>query len=339
MKNAETKTFVLDSKDVELTEPEHKAELTIAEYEGQNIGVAVVDAREKNIDDEPEGRTILWPQSFDARLDRFEMQRMEVIAQTLNARVVAVEAPGVGGDGAKSTFAQKYDLAKRGSFDKVAHAQLGAMKEVVEFEDDEDIEMLLYSQGAAQGAAMIEQLANEAHNLKIKVPRVAIIEAVNDHDWKLLGKDGLLAKIGQETNRENVDRYLKENDAYDFLVPPTDRTEEGEKKVKKLNLKQTLSRAAFGLALRKGFISKFEETIKESTSKLGIKKIDFIRANGSEVARKKENEETVRRLKLVIPLAEVALTEVVASPGEPDHHHPFVHSMSSIKELVEDQLK
>lgn len=87
----------------------------------------MVDAREQGDDGTPEGRTILWPMSFEARLDEFETQRFEVLADILKARVIAVEVPGVGMDGAaNATLRQKAALA-RGSFKAHARAMLGAL--------------------------------------------------------------------------------------------------------------------------------------------------------------------------------------------------------------------
>src|SRR5680860_285819 len=91
------KEFILDSSKAQLERPTHEAVVSIAEYEGKDIAVAVVDARKKSLETgEMEGKTIIWPQAYMARMDNFETQRFKTIAEALNARVISVEVPGVG---------------------------------------------------------------------------------------------------------------------------------------------------------------------------------------------------------------------------------------------------
>ena len=176
-----SETFQLDSRESLIKKPTHEALVSIAEYEGLDIGVGVVDAREISLETgEPEGKTIIWPMAYLARMDAFETQRLSTIAEALKARVVGIEAPGVGVSmDAKTTLSQKLDLL-RGDFGSSAHAMLGALNETIDLKDGDEVEFMLFSQGAALGASMIKELGEKAHDLDLQVPRVTIIEAVND---------------------------------------------------------------------------------------------------------------------------------------------------------------
>jgi len=245
----EIDTFQLDSRDADLQRPTHEAFVYIAEHEGLDIGVGVVDARKKSLETgELEGRTIIWPMAYLARMDAFETQRLVVVAEALNARVVGVETAGVGvSEDAKSLFLQKLDLLK-GNFNSSAHAMLGALRETIDFADGDEVEFLLFSQGVALGVAMIEDLGKKAHGLDLSVPKVTIIEAVNDQPWNL---KKLLDAIGKED--KYTDRYLDENKRHEWLEPPSDRTEAGKIERKKLDRKQLISTLLGGAALRKSF--------------------------------------------------------------------------------------
>ncbi len=327
-----------------LEKPAHEAIRTVAEYDGQHIGVAVVDAREEGENGTLKGRTILWPMAFEARLDEFELQRFEVVADTLNARVIAVEVPGVGMDeNAKTTLKQKASVAG-GSFKAHARAMLGAVAEVVPFEEDEEVEMLLYSQGGAEGVAMARELGKkkDVHGLKLKIPRVTFIEAVSDGKQFLAS---LLSKINKETNRENTDRYLAENEEYDWLVEPSDRNPETKENWEKLTKKQTINNLLAGAALRRRFRPKLVRAIKKDqrNNKTGISnaQIDLIRTNGSIVAREKHNKKTVEKLnrKLKKSLGRAALINIAPAPGDKDHRHPIVHSAPAMRDIAEQLLR
>lgn len=335
----------LERSEKPLLEPEHKAERTIAEYGNQHIGVAVVDAREKKDDGKLEGRTILWPMSFEARLDEFEMQRFEVLADVLKARVIAVEVPGVGmEEGAKTTLRQKTSLAA-GNFKAHARAMLGALAEVVPFKENEEVEMLLFSQGGAEGVAMAKELGKkkDLHGLKLKIPRVTFIEAVNDDGWFL---PNLLAKINKDTNQENTDRYLQENEYYSWLVKPSDRDPDTKQEWERLKKCQTVNNLLAGAALQRPFRPKLVRAIKKDKrngGKTGISRarIDLIRTNASLVAREKSNRKTVEKLRKVLvgPLGQAALINIVPAPGDKDHHHPAVQSKPFVRNVAEQLLR
>jgi hypothetical protein len=218
----------LDSRVAELSKPNIEAKLTIAEYEKMYIGVAVADARETNSNGEKVGKTVLWPQSFLAPLDQFERQRLVTMAEAIKARFIAVERPGVGVDERANPGMGLFE--RLNGINKNAYDMLGALKEVVPDVNGGELELALYSQGAVIGGHMIKHFYNKAHGLDVIIPKITVIEDVNDTTFNL----ALIAKIGSEdTDRDpktkikvehNVtDRYLQENDRFNWLTWPTDR--------------------------------------------------------------------------------------------------------------------
>ncbi|MEP7204993.1 MAG: hypothetical protein ABI716_02265 [Candidatus Saccharibacteria bacterium] len=328
--------YNLDSRETVLDRPTHEAVVSVAEYGGLDIGVSVVDARKNLVgSDEKTGRTIIWPEAYAARLDDFETQRQMTIAEALSARVISVEMPGVGmSEAAKTTPAQKRGLM-RGSFDRSADAMLGALDEIVPLKAGEEVEFMLFSQGVALGTAMIDKLGHEAHGLKLKVPRVMLIEAVNDQPWNLVK---LLSAIGKED--KFTDSYLDQNKDYDWLVPPADRTETGKRQLDVLNHKQNISMLMAGAALRRPFTPDFLEAIKrdsaERTTGISQARVDMYKLGGSEVSRWSENLMTLGQLRVAMPLGRVAMTRVGSPEGQVDPRHPAVHSMPNIDVMSRD---
>jgi hypothetical protein len=330
--------FILDSREADLVRPKHEAKASISEYGGLDIAVGVVDARPDN----ETGRTLIWVEAYKARADEFEIQRATTVAEALRARVIVVEEPGIGvSDEARTTRMQKLDLA-RGRFKDSAFATLGALNEAVKFAPGEEAELLLFSQGAAVGAAMLECLGNEAHGMKLKIPRVSIIEAVNDQPWNLVK---LLKNIGEED--AHTDRYLSENDPYDWLVSPTDRTPEGKARVAKLDKAQNPSLLLGGAALRKPFapvlLSAIDTDKSDHTTGISTARIEIFKFDGSSVSRLEKNQLTFNQLSAVMPLGCTALTEITGpddlDDGHSHHYHPAVHSMPNMHVIASELLK
>ncbi len=326
------KQFSLDWHDTELKRPTHEAIQTVAEFEGLNIAVSVVDARTKSDIEKNDGRTIIWPQSYDARIDQFETQRQVTIAEALKARLINVDAPGLGfSEDTKSTVGQKIDLLG-GSFDKMSYAMLGAIDEVVDLRDGENVEMLMYSQGLSYGSAMLKHMGKEAFGLKIKVPRITVIEGVNDQPWPLFK---LLDAIGKEDAQ--ADRYLKQNENYDWLVLPQDKqSESGKKDRKDINNRQAVTMLLSGAAMRKpavpDILSAVEQDRSDGTTGISSAQVDFIKFDASGVSRIEKNRLSVKQLTAAMPLGEVALTVVSDAEGI-GHTHPAVHSMPNVDVL------
>jgi len=323
------KQFTLDWRESDLKPPTHEAIKTISEFEGLNIAVSVIDARSESDSENGRGRTIIWPQSYDARIDNFETQRQITIAEALRARVVHVDAPGIGfSEGTKSTFGQKIDLLG-GSFDKMSHAMLGAIDDVLDLKDGEQVEMLMYSQGLSYGSAMLKHIGKEAFGLKLKVPKVTVIEAVNDQAWNIFK---LLDALGKEVAQ--VDRYLDHNKNFDWLIVPDDKkSESGEKARKDINNKQAVTMLLSGAAMRKpaiaDILSAVEQDRADNTTGISSAEVNIIKFDASGVSRFEKNRLTVQQLANAMPLGEVALTVVNDAEGI-GHTHLAISSMPNM---------
>jgi hypothetical protein len=212
---------------------------------------------------------------------------------------------------------------------------LGALKETVTLKDGDEVEFMLFSQGAALGASMIKELGEKAQGLDLQVPKVTIIEAVNDQPWNI---KKLLDAIAVEDT--STDRYLDENSQHDWLVPPPDRTETGKIERKKLDRRQMLSTLLGGAALRRAFtpvllgaIDKDTEVSVDKRPKTtGISRADIrvLKFDASGVSRLEKNELTVNQLRLAMPMGRVGLTLLASAQGQEGHHHPAVHSMDNL---------
>ncbi len=365
MKTIESSDFILDSRFAELSKP-REAEVTIAEYENMHIGVAVADERETNDRGEKIGKTILWPQSFLAPLDTFERQRLETIAVTLKARVIAVERPGVGIDERANS-----GISLFGRLDGIrqnAYDMLGALKEVVPDIQDQQIELALYSQGAVLGAHMIDHLNKGAHGLKVKIPQITLFEEVNDEALNM----ALAFQIGgEDTGSDKIehgitDRYLRENDRFNWLTWPTDRlsfdqamrefilSEETVAKFNKWNQDKKTGKAVVD-AIKGGFANEAIDgfsLVHESFPKTMYKGLEanrsvvednavitFIKADGSRVSSLEGNIKTANRLKEALPFGIISVRQAIALKGQAQHRHPFVHSMPNVAVLAKEFLK
>ncbi|MBC7746507.1 hypothetical protein H7Y40_00825 [Pedobacter sp.] len=329
------KSFIPDSDSSQLPEPTHKAMVSTATFKGLSISISVVDVRDvaahTNV---PIGRTLIWPASYAVRLDSFEIQRQQVIAETLKARLIVIELPGVGINmAAEMPLAHKLSLLT-GNFTPSAQAMLGALFEIVSFGDGDEIEFLLYSQGAALGVAMIAELGNNTFNVQLKIPRVTIIEAVNDQPWHALP---LLAAIRSED--QYADRYLNDNKAYPWLVRPTNVTAAKKRR----NRKQQINLLLAGAGLRRPFIPILLKAIKEdrlhNTTGIRSARIDIIKFNASRVSRLEKNSHSIKQLTATMSAELVSLTIVSAPEGQSGYHHPAIHSMPIMETISRELLK
>ena len=332
------KHLTLDSRESTLNKPTHEAVLSVAEYDNLDISVGIIDARLPDIKTgEMVGRTIVWPQSYASRLDKFELQRSAVIAEALNARVITAELPGVGISlDAKSSNVQKIEMLG-GSFDQAAYSMLGAINEIVDFKNNEEVELLLYSQGNAVGSYILSNLEDEAFGLKLKVPRITMIEAVNDQSWNLVK---LLKAINDEDAHTN--RFLNENNRFDWALSPNDRTDSGKIEVDKLSKRQMINLALAGIALGKAFspvlIRSIEKDRSGGVTGISGSQIDILKFDASGVSREDENKLTCGQLNRVMSCGEVSYTILEAPKGQGGLNHPAIHSLPIVEVLSRDVL-
>lgn len=328
--------FVLDSREVELTRPRHKAKTRLQEIDGQAIATAVVDAR-KNPETDP---TVIWPQSYRARLETFELRRLETMAAAADARFIAVDMPGVGLRASPATFRQNL-AAMRGNLDHHAATMLAAINQAVEFKQNEAVEFFGYSLGAWATTSLVKALGRELYGMKLKVPRVRLLEVINDAKTPLLGKRGLLRNIQDED--EHTDRYLNQNQSYGWLSEPLERRV-GKSVQAILDQQQRAALNTVGLGFRRSFLPTLLRAIDEdkvyNTTGISSAQFHIMRFEGSLVARESANHDSVEELngRLKTELAGAALWNVQAPASSQPHRHPAIHSMPNAHLLSARQL-
>ncbi len=345
--------FELDTSMVELDQPTVEAVVTNVEYGGRNMAVAFVDNREKLADsDEMIGPTIIWLQSYRARMEPSETQRLVTIAQQLRkagkpVRVASVELPGMGiNEDSNATFWQKINLL-RGNFDGLSNDMLFALNKVLKFKDGEKVEFALFSQGAVLGAYVIEDLQNKAFGINVKIPKVTIFEEVNDKRLNLN-----LAKIGDEIELKDkktnevthsfVDSYLEDNSAFPWLVNPWDKTLDFKERQNNLDVKQKgmINLGAIGL-LTASFPAVYERALK-AKGDTGIENADIriVKLADSKVSSYSGNIDTLKRIKNLMVSGHVGLTLVTAVEGrEKLTHIAATTSMLNMAALTNKFLK
>lgn len=309
----------------------------------QTLRLIVADGRLSDQD----GETVIWPASFASRADTLERARTEVLAGRMHARVVYVETPGVSMDTAnpfatktgKPSLPQLITVA-RGDFDPLARIQLDAIDNALELQDGQELRLIGYSMGAWAVATMAKVLAQRHFpDKQIIIPRIDLIEAVNDQGYRL--RD-LAHNINQEA--QYTDRYLtaenQENGLSKTLLSDWEGANDDRKAIASLNRRQSLMlKAILPLGLKKGFASSLVQAVDESneTTRLTEGSINIWRANESAVARHEANLYTVQQLGRIT----TRFTEIFPTLRDKlkDHHHALPHSLGTIANLAEHHLR
>ncbi|HEX7484348.1 MAG TPA: hypothetical protein VF281_04335 [Candidatus Saccharimonadales bacterium] len=309
----------------------------------QTLRLIVADGRPSD----QEGETIIWPASFASRADTLERARTEVLAARMNARVVYVETPGVSMDTAnpfatrtgKPSLPQLFTVA-RGDFDPLAKIQLDAIDNILDLEDGQELRLMGYSMGAWAAATMAKVLAQQHFpDKQIIIPRIDLIEAVNDQGYKLRDLAHNIDKEAQYT-----DRYLttenQENGLSKTLLSDWEGDNDDRKAIASLNRRQSLMlKAILPLGLKKGFASSLVQAVDESgkTTRLTEGSINIWRANESVVARHEANLYTAQQLGHV----SIRFTEIFPTIRDKlkGHHHALPHSLGTIANLAEHHLR
>lgn len=307
----------------------------------QTIHLIIADGR----DEDQNGETILWPASFASRADTLEYARATMLAARMEARVVYVETPGVGiniVDPLRTAIGrpsarQLFNVAS-GNFDPLAKAQLDAVDSVLDLQDGQEVRLIGYSMGAWAVATMAKLLARRHFTDKqILIPRIDLIEAVNDQKYTL---SDLIRNINQEA--QYTERYLtdenNENGLSETLLGAWRTETDDRKAIPTLNRRQGLILKALPIGLRKGFADTLALAVEESngTTCLSEGSINLWRANESVIARQEANTFTAAQLGRVA----TQVTEVYPTLGDKlkGHHHAIVHSLGAIANLAEQHL-
>ncbi|CAM5562521.1 hypothetical protein [Streptomyces avidinii] len=165
--------------------------VTSADGPGGEILLGVVDGRQRA--DDP---TFVVAQGFLAFVEPFEMQRFQVIAPALRARLVVVETPGAGFAASRLLPAERRALL-RGDFTVLARRMLRAATEYTASLDTADppgpLGVLGYSLGASLATAMaVVSAGTTAHP---PVESVVLVEPVALRRWSAAG---LIAAVRHE---------------------------------------------------------------------------------------------------------------------------------------------
>jgi hypothetical protein len=310
--------------------------------EKQTVRLIMADGR----DEQQNGETIIWPASFASRADTLEYARATMLAARMNARVIYVETPGVSIDienplhtkAGHPSPRQLFSVAS-GNFDTLAKAQLDAVDSVLDLQDGQELRFIGYSMGAWSVATMAKLLARRHFSDKqIVIPRIDLIEAVNDQKYRL---SDLIHNIGQEA--QYTERYLNdenhENGLSKTLLAAWETETDDRGAIASLNRRQGLILKALPIGLRKGFADSLVQAVDESshTTRLTEGSINLWRANESVIARREANIYTATQLGRVA----TQVTEVYPTMRDrlKGHHHAIVHSLGTIANLAEQHLR
>jgi len=273
-----------------------------------------------------EGPTVIVPRAFHAHeLDGFEDQRDTVLAVALGARVVGIDTPGVGlWTDPKTTLAHKV-AAIRGSMQWHTASQMAVIREIIQYDDQEPLSFIGFSMGAWAVAEMV--CLPDAP----KIGRIDLVEAVNDQPWRLLGKNGLKAKMGSEDQVTN--HYLSQN--VPLFNQPYDRNPNDYTRVAK-HVPLARESLMLGYGMRKPFAPVLTYGVEKDnvykTSGLGEAPIHFWRADGSGVARDEANKKTVEAISRFNKEARLTVLQHVLPAF--CHRHPMWHSMPTVAVLA-----
>lgn len=310
--------------------------------EKQTIRLIMADGR----DTQSDGETIIWPASFASRADTLECARATMLAARMNARVVYVETPGVSIDikdpmqtNTGRPSARQLISVANGNFDPLAKAQLNAVDSILDLQDGEELRFIGYSMGAWAVATMAKLLARRHFTEKqIVIPRIDLIEAVNDQKYTL---SDLVHNIGQEA--QYTERYINdenhENGLSKTLLAAWETDRDERKAINTLNRRQGLMLKALPIGLRKGFADSLIQAVDESprTTRLTEGSINLWRANESIIARREANLHTAAQLgRVAAQVIEVYPTLRDKIKG---HHHALVHSLGAVANLADHHLR
>ncbi|WP_254849103.1 hypothetical protein [Mycobacterium sp. GA-1841] len=152
-------------------------------------------------------------QGLRSWIEPFEMQRFQLLAGVLQARMIVVEVPGFGAAGTRLLADERRALFA-GDFSPLAARMLTAATSAIVDEAVPELSFLGYSMGASLTAAM----ANVASAQGIAVEHLCLVEPVALRPWRI---DELVTATRFENRL--IDGYLITNESFDGAVEPWDR--------------------------------------------------------------------------------------------------------------------
>ncbi|EKX62163.1 hypothetical protein Sipo8835_05810 [Streptomyces ipomoeae] len=191
--------------------PWHPVRVTTADGPGGELLLGVVDGRRDG-----DGPTFVVAQGFLAFVEPFEMQRFQVIAAMLRARLVVVETPGAGFAVSRLLPKERRALL-RGDFTVPARRMLRAATEVIGARHADGpvgpVGVLGYSLGASFAAAMAAVSGTAETGPAVR--EVVLVEPVAVRHWSAAA---LVSAVRRENRR--VGPYLDETATVTGAVRP-----------------------------------------------------------------------------------------------------------------------
>lgn len=268
------------------------------------ILVAVTDGRTA-----PAGPTFIVAQGFQSWIETFEMQRFQLIARELGARLVVVEAPGFGVAGSRLAWAEQRALVA-GDFRPLAARMLEAAHAAVpDIRVGDALSFLGYSMGASLATAMAKVAV--AHGW---LPDdLVLVEPVAVRRWRWW--DLLLA-----TYREDrwISTYVGENISVAGAAVPWD-----QRPGVRPPTWRRLDLLLLGAALRHGGLA-----ADLSTPPAVARRVIVVRGDKSAFSQDICSPILVQLRRLGVQASELTV---------PDHH-AFWHSFATVSEMA-GQLK
>ncbi len=338
------KMFVLDSSEVKLEKPTHEVEISTVETRDKAIvDVGFVDARENGPDGNPIGRTIIYPLSYDARLidtksaSSVEIPRLQVIAETCKARVIGIGQPDVTvvEDVKEMPFLRQVEnVFNRYSWS--AEQMLEAMNKIVDFKQDEHVEILGYVESAAIAAAMAKELSSPNSDRKLVIDRMMMVEPMNDQPRSF--KD-ITTLPNQEVSQGH--HHFADNSKFDWLNGPTDL--ELEAKNDRLRKKQSrtvlMGGAAMGMRpFSPVLVDAIKMDEKDETSGISEARFDFLKFKDSSISRIESIRETADDILRASKFGSVAIHIAMAAEGQKPLRMEAFQSMPNVKRLFKGPL-
>lgn len=311
---------------------------------GQIVRLIEVDARPKG---EKTGRTIIWPATFQARVQHDNAVRMQTLASQLEkSRILFVETPGVTIDpenplctsGHTLTNTQETEL-RHGNFRAAAAAQIKALQEVVGFKQGDEVELVGYSMGASSAAYIARELGQQPFGEAAtpSITRIDFLDAVNDQPWRLYQLRKNILKEGRHNKQ-----YIDENRQQGFDIPKYGHALESIRgKIDRTLLwHQRTALRLSGSALRNAFAPVLVQAIEESrgnnTTRLDEAVLTFYRAEGSLVGRREAHEQTSEDLRRVGH--QLRLVELTGAGEDDTLRHLFPRSLGRIAHFANQCL-
>lgn len=265
------------------------------------ILVAVTDGRRRRGD-----RTFLVVQGIQSWIETFEMQRFQLIARTLSARLVIVEVPGFGVAGSRLLPDERRALLT-GDFGPLATRMFEAATSVLEDGGrDEPLSFLGYSMGASLASTMATVAATRRHDVEVLV----LVEPVALHRWKL-------RELVAATRRE--DRWIADYVATNDLVPDAEGPWDQRPGVRPPT-KRRRDLLVLGSALRHGGLA--EQLLVLPTAP---QHVIMVRGNRSALS-----EAAYAPILAALRQRGIDATELVV-PG----HHAFWHSLPAVAAMTQ----